>query len=302
LREQLGSAAPVWLIPCRLLRRKNVAEAVLLTRWLRPEAWLVTTGSVSSAEEQAYADHLSHAAQRHHWRVRLGILRGDETAKPAVPDLLAASEAVLLVSLVEGFGLPYLEAAAAQRPLLARALPNIAPDLAQMGFRFPQAYDELLVEPRLFHWTAEVKRQERRFLAWRDQLPRAYRRLAGVPELLALAHTPRPVPFSRLTLPAQLEVLAHPPAESWAACAPLNPFLRPWQARAERGALRVSPWPRTAARWLSGRAYARRFVQVLNQTAPAPPDARIQRAAQDEFIRAKLAAENLYPLLWTTAP
>ena len=53
LREQLGEDAPVWLLPCRLLRRKNIAEALLLTRWLRPEAWLVTTGGVSSAEEQA---------------------------------------------------------------------------------------------------------------------------------------------------------------------------------------------------------------------------------------------------------
>ena len=103
----------MWLLPCRLLRRKNIAEALLLTRWLRPEAWLVTTGGVSSAEEQAYADGLAAAAQTHGWRLRLGILHGDESQKPSVPELLAASEAVLLTSLQEGFGLPYLEAAAA---------------------------------------------------------------------------------------------------------------------------------------------------------------------------------------------
>ena len=76
LRELLGEDAPVWLLPCRLLRRKNIAEALLLTRWLRPEAWLVTTGGVSSAEEQAYADALAAAAQMHGWRLRLGILNG----------------------------------------------------------------------------------------------------------------------------------------------------------------------------------------------------------------------------------
>ncbi|OYV85625.1 MAG: hypothetical protein B7Z73_13210, partial [Planctomycetia bacterium 21-64-5] len=38
LSEQLGDDAPVWLMPCRLLRRKNLAEALLLARWLRPEA------------------------------------------------------------------------------------------------------------------------------------------------------------------------------------------------------------------------------------------------------------------------
>jgi hypothetical protein len=62
-----------------------------------------------------------------------------------VPELLAASEAVLLTSIQEGFGLPYVEAAAAGRPLIARHLPNIAPDLHKFGFRLPQAYDEILV-------------------------------------------------------------------------------------------------------------------------------------------------------------
>lgn len=99
LGQQLGEDAPVWLIPARLLRRKNIAEALLLIRWLRPGAWLVTTGGVSSAEEQAYADTLAAAAQKHGWRVRLGILHGDEGERPSVPELLAASEAVLLTSL-----------------------------------------------------------------------------------------------------------------------------------------------------------------------------------------------------------
>ena len=143
LRKKINDGnAPVWILPCRLLRRKNVGEALLLTRWLRPEAWLVTTGGASSADEQAYADKLAAAGHRHHWRLRLGVLAGDEARKPSVPELLAASEAVILTSIQEGFGLPYLEAAASRRPLIARAIPNIAPDLEQFGFRFPQYYEE----------------------------------------------------------------------------------------------------------------------------------------------------------------
>jgi hypothetical protein len=93
LQAKLGEhTAPVWILPCRLLRRKNVAEALLLARWLRPEAWLVTTGGVSSADEQPYFAKLTAAAHRHHWRLRLGVLAGDETHKPTVPELLAASE------------------------------------------------------------------------------------------------------------------------------------------------------------------------------------------------------------------
>jgi glycosyltransferase involved in cell wall biosynthesis len=300
LREQLGGDAPVWLLPCRLLRRKNIAEALLLTRWLRPEAWLVTTGGVSSAEEQAYADALIAGTQAHGWRLRLGILQGDENTKPTVPELLAASEAVLLTSLQEGFGLPYLEAAAARRPLVARRLPNIAPDLAQFGFKFPQCYREVRVDPSLFDWHGERERQARLFAEWKILMPRAARQWVGKPAVLAAGEGPCPVPFSRLTLTAQLEVLAQPVEESWERCTALNPYLKRWREQAIARRLETSPWPRSAARWLGGRAYARRFLELVPRLRSQAPRAGASQAAQAEFLRKKLRAENLYPLLWSS--
>jgi len=305
LEEQLGEAAPVWLVPCRLLRRKNLAEALLLTRWLRPAAWLVTTGGVSSADEAAYARALQRAADRHNWRLRLGVLAGDEAAKPNVAGLMAASEAILLTSLMEGFGLPNLEAAAARRPLLVRSLPNIAPDLAQFGFTFPQSYDEILVAPDLFDWSVEIRRQRRRWRTWRERLPAACRPLAVEPPLLAAGIEPHPVPFSRLTFGAQLEVLAHDAGESWARCAPLNPPLDGWRRRAARGTLAVSPWPERADQWLGGAAYGQAFTRLLRSgrsVSPATGSGKAGIAAAAEFIRAKLAAANQYPLLWNLEP
>lgn len=70
------------------------------------------------------------------------------------------------------------------------------------------------VDPRLFDWRGEHARQTRRFAAWKDLMPRTVRRLAGQPALLAAVDAPCPVPFSRLTLDAQLEVLARPVEES----------------------------------------------------------------------------------------
>ena len=300
LRQQLGEEAPVWLLPCRLLRRKNIAEALLLTRWLRPEAWLVTTGGCSSAEEQGYAETLAAAAQAHRWRLRLGVLQGDESAKPSVPELLAASEAVLLTSLQEGFGLTYLEAAAARRPLVARELPNIAPDLAKFGFTFPQCYREVRVDPALFDWHGERQRQARWFAEWKSLMPSAAARLAGKPAVLAAGEEPCPVPFSRLTLTAQLEVLAQPVEQSWERCLPLNPFLKKWRERAAAGALESSPWPPGAARWLGGRAYARRFLALVPPLLSRAPRAGASQAAQAEFLRLKLGAQNVYPLLWNS--
>jgi hypothetical protein len=51
--------APLWVVPCRVLRRKNIGEALLITRWLRPEAHLVVTGSASSSDEVPYSQRLT---------------------------------------------------------------------------------------------------------------------------------------------------------------------------------------------------------------------------------------------------
>jgi len=300
LRHRFDHDAPMWLLPCRLLRRKNVAEALLLTRWLRPEAWLVTTGGVSSVDEQAYLKKLDAAARGHHWRLRLGVLAGDETRKPSVAELLAASEAVLLTSIQEGFGLPYLEATATARPLIARALPNIAPDLRKFGFHFPQYYQEIQISTGLFGWEAERARQRRLFRTWLHTLPVAARKLAGEPHFLSEAARPEAVPFSRLTLTAQLQVLAQPLALSWQACVPLNPFLKTWRERAQVENLRVARWPRRASRWLSGGHYGMKFwvahKSAVQRSKKVPMTAR---TCQEDFIRHKLHAEFLYPLLWS---
>jgi glycosyltransferase involved in cell wall biosynthesis len=290
--------APVWILPCRLLRRKNVAEALLLTRWLRPEAWLVVTGSASSSEEEHYARRLSEAARIGNWRLRLGLLQGEESGQPGVPELLEVSEAVLLTSIQEGFGLPYLEAAAAGRPLVARSLPNIAPDLRRFGFQFPHEYEEVHVPRELFDWGTEVKRQEQLYRLWRQRLPSGCRHEAGEPAILAKRHEAGPVPFSRLTLTAQLEVLAQPTEVSWTACMPVNSFLAEWRGLSTRGGLQRTMWPGGAERWLGGGAYARRLYRLLSSTG----NHSVQGAAQDrllgEFLRVKLASDHLYPLLW----
>jgi glycosyltransferase involved in cell wall biosynthesis len=293
-----GKATPIWILPCRLLRRKNVAEALLLARWLRPGAWLVTTGGVSSKDEQAYYQKLSATAHQHHWRLRLGVLAGDETRKPSVAELMAASECVMLTSIQEGFGLPYLEAAAAGRPLIARSLPNIAPDMAEFGFRFPQSYDEISVHTGLFNWPAERARQAKRFGQWKRNLPAPLRKLATDPVVLAACEQPATVPFSRLSLDAQLEVLAQPAARSWELCAPLNPFLTVWRKRAGQKKLQVTRWPRTAERWLGGRSYAENMLRVFQLRPASPPTKQAATRAQAEFFQKKLAAANNYPLLW----
>lgn len=298
LTQQLDDSAPVWLMPCRLLRRKNIAEALLLARWLRPEAWLVTTGGVSSAEEDGYAKSLAAAANTNGWRLRLGLLEGDLQSNPTVDELIAASEAVLLTSVQEGFGLAYLEATAAQRPLIARKLPNVGPDLERFGFKFPYYYKDILIDPALFNWDAEYARQKQLYSYWKRHLPKPASRLMCKPSLLTSGPRPHPVPFSRLTFEAQLEVLTVPPSQSWEKCAPLNPFLLQWRKLASSGQLKPAEWPARADDLLGGKAYAAAFLDLLQLLPPRNLKATTSADAQRDFLRTRLCSENLYPILW----
>jgi hypothetical protein len=284
-------------MPCRLLRRKNIAEALLLTRWLRPEAWLVTTGGVTSREEQNYAERLREAARVHRWPLRLALLHQREARAPSLDELLGASEAILLTSLLEGFGLPYLEAAAAGVPLIARELPNIAPDLRQAGLRFPQSYREVSVDSALFDWDGETHRQRRLFQQWRVGLPEPCRLQAGLPLLLAGGSQPRPVPFSRLTLTAQLEVLAHPPEASFAACAPLNPWQLSWRRRAASRTLGFQPGPPAPTAGSAQPPSSAASQKCLEPAAPSAKQLR-RRASSGRVHPQKLRSENLSPLTW----
>jgi glycosyltransferase involved in cell wall biosynthesis len=298
LSEKLGEKnGPVWVVPCRLLRRKNLAEALLLARWLRPEAWLVSTGKISSLDEKSYAEKLIRAGRKRRWKMALCILEGEERA-PSIPELLAASEAVLLTSVQEGFGLPFVEAAACERPLIARAIPNIAPDLDQFGFKFHQYYQEILIDPSLFDLAAEKGRQARLFAQWRSSLPARARPWVERPALFQEIQNGRPVPFSRLTLTAQIEVLDQPLEFSWELGAASNPFLRDWKELAKAGALKPVRWPATANHWLKGEAYARRFWANAGRTAFPLPRGFEPEILQEDFMRQMLGAQRLFPLLW----
>jgi len=296
LTRELGDSGPVWLCPTRLLRRKNLAEALLLTRWLRPEAWLVTTAAVSSEDERSYARRLMDAARKNGWRARFSILADREGDAPRVEELKAASEAVLLTSIQEGFGLPYVEAVAAGRPLLARRLPNVMPDLRRWGFRLPHTYAEVWIDPRCIDMRRERERQIVLWRRWKSSLPSSCRRLAEPPPVAAPRIEAGPIAFSRLTLAAQMEVLSLPAEETWNLCRRWNPLLRKWKPQAERASLQVAAWPAAADNELGIEAAAARFLHALDH-APGRTPPTASDLTQRTFIEQRLGREFLFPLL-----
>jgi hypothetical protein len=144
----------------------------------------------------------------------------------------------------------------------------------------------------------ERERQRTLFHAWQKGLPAAAHRETSLPDLIADSVPSPRVPFSQLTLTAQLEVLSVPPEISWDICFPLNPFLEKWRRQAAAGRLRPSAWPARADRWLGGAAYAERFARaVLQARAAGKPDFHPE-TLQADFIRQKLGPDRMFPLLW----
>ena len=289
LKEATGSAGPVWLCPTRILRRKNIAESILITRWLRPEACLATTSGVSSVGEQEYASRLQSAAKAGKWNVRFGLLDG--LNHPAVAEVIDASEAIVLTSLQEGFGLGFVEAGA--KPLIARALPDIMPDLAALGFQFPYLYDEVFIASDLVDRKSERRRQTKLWKTWKENLPAVWRSRAGHPTFLMLADG-EPVPFSQLTLSAQLEVLALPPERTWKACKHLNPCLERWQ-NAGPELLEKTHFPE--GKLHDAQAFAEGWLRIAASISPSPAGLWAASEAQENLAGRALASSSLYPIL-----
>ena len=292
LKQTVGTGR-LWVAPCRLLRRKNLAESLLIMRWLHPDATLLTTAGVTSIAEKAYANALEDAAERHHWPLRLGVLSG-RTRAPGIDAIMAAADVLVMTSIQEGFGLPYIEAARAERPLVCRLLPHVTDDLARLGLRFPAGYSDIVISTDLFDADAEQRRQARRFAAWRSSLPRALRHRVRGPDFAA---SRAEAVFSRLTLAAQLEVLAHPPEITRTASLPLNPWLTAWCGR--------PPTPmRCPARLLRALDPARLAAQWWRAVRTAVPVGSKVRLdlLQDDLMRMFLAHAHEHPLLWTSEP
>jgi glycosyltransferase involved in cell wall biosynthesis len=279
--KELKTDAPVWVYPTRFLRRKNLLEAVLLTRWLRPEAILATTSGQFSLDETGYANDIKEAATRHGWRVHFGLL--DKPGAPRVADLLQIAETVIHTSVQEGFGMAFVEAAAAGTPLVARAIPSVMPDLAALGFEFPQLYQEILIPPGLFDAQAEAERQTLLGASARTALPPALQ------EIFPALHfdADGPVAFSRLSRRAQLEVLSHPSPTSWEMCKTWNPRIQNFL----KTPLKPTPWPTASSR------YADEFLKIAASIPGGPIDcAESARDAQMALTAKALEPNSIFPI------
>lgn len=144
LAQTVGLPAdlPFFLYPVRGIRRKNVGEMLL---WSALHAGMSVFGITLAPQNPRELRWYEL------WRTRARDLElpcwwdlGSASGLGFL-DHLAASDAILTTSVAEGFGMVFLEAWLANRPLYGRNLPSITADFVEEGISLPTLYDHIQI-------------------------------------------------------------------------------------------------------------------------------------------------------------
>jgi hypothetical protein len=134
-----------WTLPIRLIRRKNVVEALLVAATADEPPQLLVTLDANSEPERPYAEAVKDLFRRHNHAAIVGF--GHELVGSAFgfDDLLLSSDVLVTTSLLEGFGFTFLEGANRGIPLVGRNLYELTSDFAAAGFPGDSLYEQFLV-------------------------------------------------------------------------------------------------------------------------------------------------------------
>ena len=196
---QLPTDARWCVYPVRGIRRKNVGELLLLSRWLPENTYTgITLRPTTPVETRSYDRwrELATAVAPH------AVFDVGHREEISFAQNLAACDYVLSTSVAEGFGIVFLEPWLSGRSVIARGLPTVAKDFQAAGIRFPLLYDSLLI-PGDQEWIDSCVRETRvaNEQAWAS-VPADFR-----PELSWHSGEEGTIDFALLTPKRQTEVL-----------------------------------------------------------------------------------------------
>lgn len=263
------------LYPVRAIRRKNVGEAVLLSRFLPNGTRLaVTLPPTSDADRPAYEN----------WKL-VAVDTGeridfDAGLSASLDDLYARSFCAVTTSVKEGFGYSYLDPLVRGLPVIGRAVPSAVEIFDEAGLALDGLYTEIRV-PRDAVPEAELRAAvDGRLAALKDAFAPALRQSAAwerVETRLSARFAGPWIDFGALDEPLQVQVLARLAEPDFAArVAALNPFLETLfsQPQSDEGALRRR---NAALAGFSKEAYGRRLAAAYEKAASRPGGGAIDK-------------------------
>ena len=132
----------------RGIRRKNLGELAFLAALAPAGARFAVSRAPLNPEALPIHDAWSRFTKRLRLPIEFNVVDRLAPAAGASADFdswLAHATHFVSTSVAEGFGLPFLEAIALGKPLVARNLPHITAEHARHGIRTGNPYDRLLV-------------------------------------------------------------------------------------------------------------------------------------------------------------
>jgi FMN phosphatase YigB (HAD superfamily)/glycosyltransferase involved in cell wall biosynthesis len=142
------SLSPILFAPVRGIRRKNLGELVLLATLAPAGTRVAVSRAPSNPAALPVHDTWRKFTGKHRLPIGFDVVDRFAPAAGAATDLeswLAHASHIVTTSVSEGFGLPFLEAAALGKPLIGRNLPHLTAEHAVHGIRAGRLYDRLLV-------------------------------------------------------------------------------------------------------------------------------------------------------------
>lgn len=197
---QLPDDARWCVYPVRGIRRKNLGEFLLVSRWTGADCFsgmtLCPATEVEKRSYQRWRQLADEVAPRM-------VFDAGHAPTVTLGDNLSASDFVISTSVAEGFGMAFLEPWLVDRPVIARDLPLVTSDFEAAGVQLPCLYDSIPI-PGDKTWLAACRGEthEAMLEAWSalspDFHPVLQRRDAGGEDS---------IDFAKLTPRRQIEVL-----------------------------------------------------------------------------------------------
>ena len=155
-----GPDSALALYPVRGIRRKNLGEFCLLSGVATGDASFALALPPQNTRWTSIYERWADTARKLGLPVRMGVigrLSPHSGTDCSFPNWLGCSTHLITTSIAEGFGLTFLEAAALEKPLLGRDLPEITSDFKGCDSTLRLLYNELLI-PR--NWVDERRLHE----------------------------------------------------------------------------------------------------------------------------------------------
>ena len=167
---------PILFAPVRGIRRKNLGELVLLSALVPAGARIAVSRAPLNPAALPVHDTWRKFANRQRLPIEFDVVDRFSPAAGAdsgFESWIAHSTHFVSTSVAEGFGLPFLEAAAHGKPLVGRNLAHLTAEHARHGIHAGDLYDQLLVPAE---WIDRVILREH-LTTTLERNFRAYRRL-----------------------------------------------------------------------------------------------------------------------------